>query len=163
MWTLTLIFRKRKMNKLLLAAITTMKRVLMLTLMTACSGVLAAEDAWQPRENNPLWQSECGSCHMAFPPALLSGGDWKLLMQGLDKHFGVNASLDAKSRDQVTAFLERNAGSGWSHSADSQRITETSWFIRKHQGSIRMVIKGRIKSLVDCVACHKENGTDDPV
>jgi len=140
-----------------------MKRLFVFTLMITCQGALAAEDVWQPRETNPLWQSECGSCHMAFPPALLSSGDWQILMQGLDKHFGVNASLDAKSRDQVAAFLDRNAGSGWTHSADSQRITETAWFIKKHQGSIRMLLKGRIKSLVDCLACHKESGAENPI
>jgi mono/diheme cytochrome c family protein len=150
------------MNRLLLAAITTIKRVIVLSSIIACPGVLAAEDVWKPREIDPLWQSECGSCHMAFPPALLSSGDWQILMQGLDKHFGVNASLDAKSRDQIAAFLDRNAGSRWGHSADSQRITETSFFVKKHKASIRLLIKGRVKSLVDCAACHKENGTENP-
>lgn len=92
---------------------------------------------------------------MAFPPALLSGDNWHVLMQNLDKHYGVNAAIDAKPRDEISAFLERNAGSGWNHSADSMRITETSWFIKKHQSSIRMIAKGRVKSLVDCVACHQ--------
>jgi hypothetical protein len=100
---------------------------------------------------------------MAFPPALLSGADWQIMMQGLDKHFGVNASLDARSRDQIAAFLDRNAGSGWGHSADSQRITETGYFVKKHKSSIRMLISGRVKSLVDCVACHKENETENPI
>ena len=99
---------------------------------------------------------------MAFPPVLLSSGDWQILMQGLDKHFGVNAGLDTKSRDQIAAFLDRNGGSSWGHSADSKRITETSYFVKKHKGSIRMLINGRIKTLVDCMACHKENGTENP-
>ncbi len=99
---------------------------------------------------------------MAFPPVLLSSGDWQILMQGLDKHFGVNASLDANSRDQIAAFLDRNGGSSWGHSADSQRITETSFFVNRHKSSIRMLMKGRVKSLADCMACHKENGTETP-
>ncbi len=130
-------------------------RVVTLAFMFACSGAFAAEDVWQQREVNTMWKSECGCCHMAFPPALLSKDDWHLLMQGLDKHFGVSASLDSKARDEIAAFLERNAGSSWSHSADSLRITDTSWFIKKHQASIRMMMKGRVKSLVDCVTCHK--------
>jgi hypothetical protein len=153
-------FCKRKMNKLLPAATTPLKRLIALTLIIACPNALATNDVWQPRESSLLWQNECGSCHMAFPPALLSGGDWKLLMQNLDKHFGVDASLDAKSRDQIATFLDRNAGSSWGYSADSQRITETSYFMRKHKGAIRMVIKGRVKSLVDCLACHKQDGTE---
>jgi cytochrome c553 len=139
-----------------------MRRLISLILMVVCPVALAAEDVWQPREASPVWQSECGSCHMAFPPALLSGGNWHLLMQGLDKHFGVDASLDTKSRDQISAFLERNAGSGWGYSADSLRMTETSWFVKKHQGAIRLLIKGRVKSLTDCATCHKGNETGNP-
>jgi hypothetical protein len=151
------------MNRILPAAVTAIKHLIVLSMIITFPGALAAEDVWKPRENSPLWQSECGSCHMAFPPALLSGADWQIMMQGLDKHFGVNASLDARSRDQIAAFLDRNAGSGWGHSADSQRITETGYFVKKHKSSIRMLISGRVKSLVDCVACHKENETENPI
>lgn len=136
--------------------------VIALAFIFACTETFAAEDVWQSREVSPAWQSECGSCHMAFPPALLSGGDWKLLMLGLDKHFGVDASLDAESKDAITAFLERNAASGWGHSVDSLRITETGYFMKKHKGAIRLLIKGRVKSLADCAACHKGNGTENP-
>jgi hypothetical protein len=149
------------MNRLLPDATTATKFVNVITLMIACQNVLASDDVWQPRESNPLWQSECGSCHMAFPPALLTSGDWQILMQGLDKHFGVDASLDAKSRDQIAAFLDRNAGSGWGNSVDSHRVTETNFFIKKHKGAIRLLIKGRVKSLADCLSCHKQDGAEN--
>ena len=142
------------------AATASLKHLFAFIVLINCPDVSAEEDIWQPREASRVWQTECGSCHMAFPPALLSKSDWYLLMQGLDRHFGVNASLDAKSRDEINAFLERNAGSSWGgHSANSQRITETSWFIKRHKETIRMLAKGRVKSLVDCAACHKGNGT----
>ena len=143
------------MNEYLLTKMTFIKRVTALALLMACSWAIAAEDVWHQREANQLWTSECGCCHMAFPPALLAKDDWHILMEGLDKHFGVNASLDTKSSDEIAAYLERYAGSSWSYSSDSQRITETNWFVKKHQASIRLVQKGRIKNLVDCVACHK--------
>lgn len=146
----------------MLAVNTAMKRVIALALMLACSAALADDDVWQPRETNSAWQSECGSCHMAFPPGLLSKGDWKLLMQHLDKHFGADASLETKLRDDISAFLERNAGSSWDFSSDSQRMTETSWFMRKHKAAYRMLRKGRVKSLADCAACHKGNGIENP-
>lgn len=136
-----------------------MRRLAMLVLMIAFPLAVAAEDVWKPRETNAAWQDECGCCHMPFPPALLSKGDWNLLMQDLDKHFGVNASLDPKLRDEIAAFLERNAASGWGYSADSLRITETPWFMKKHKAAIRMLIKGRVQSLADCAACHKGPGT----
>jgi hypothetical protein len=142
------------MYKSLIAAKTFIGRASAVALLMASQVTFAAEDVWQPKENSPVWQNECGSCHMAFPPALLSKDDWHILMQGLDKHFGVDASLDIKMRDEIGAFLESNAGSGWGHSADTQRITETGWFVRRHKAAISMVIKGRVKSLVDCMACH---------
>ena len=40
---------------------------------------------------NPLYQEECGSCHMAYPPGLLPGRSWEKLMTGLADHFGENA------------------------------------------------------------------------
>ena len=150
------------MNGLVHTVIVTIKRVILLALMLASPGALADEDVWQPREASSAWQSECGSCHMAFPPALLSKGDWHLLMQQLDKHFGTDASLDTKLRDEISAFLERNAGSSWDYSSDTQRMTETSWFVSKHKGAYRMLRKGRVKSLADCTACHKENSIENP-
>jgi hypothetical protein len=149
------------MYGLMYAPLEAMKRSFALALMIVCPVAVAGEDVWKPRETNALWQEECGSCHMAFPPALLSKSDWQLLMQELDKHFGVDASLHSKSRDEIEAFLERNAGSSWGgHAADSHRITDTSWFMKRHTGAMRMVMKGRVKSLVDCLACHKENGAE---
>ncbi len=139
-----------------------MKRVVVLVLMFVCPMAFAADDVWTPREASPAWQEECGCCHMAFPPELLSKSDWHLLMQGLDRHFGVDASLEPKLRDEIAAYLERNAGSGWGHSADSHRITETSWFMKTHKGALRMLLKGRVKSLADCAACHKGHGTETP-
>jgi hypothetical protein len=151
------------MYGLIRAAITTKKRVITLALIIACPAAFAAEDVWTPREASQVWQEECGCCHMAFPPAMLSRSDWHLLMEELDKHFGVNASLDPKTRGEIAAFLERNAGSSWGgHSADSHRITETGWFIKKHKASMRMVAKGRVKSLADCAACHTEHGAEKP-
>ncbi len=127
----------------------------MLVLLLVCHGAIAAEDVWQTRESSPVWQSECGSCHMAFPPAMFSNGNWQLVMRGLDKHFGVNAMLEPKVRDEIAAFLDRNSGSSWSREADSMRITETGYFKKRHQGGIKMLNNGRIKSLADCLACHK--------
>jgi hypothetical protein len=92
---------------------------------------------------------------MAFPPALLSQGNWHLMMQQLDKHFGVDAGLEPNVRDEIDAFLQRNSGSGWNREADSLRITETGYFKKRHRGGIKMLNNGRIKSLADCLACHK--------
>ena len=131
------------------------KHSILLALTLACHSAFAAEDVWQTNEANPAWQNECGSCHMAFPPALLIQDNWRSMMQRLDQHFGVDASLEPRLRDEIAAFLQRNSGTSWSRSSDSLRITDTGWFRKRHTGGLNMLEKGRIKTLADCIACHK--------
>ena len=40
---------------------------------------------------------ECASCHTAYPPGMLPARSWERLMAGLDRHYGSDASLDAKT------------------------------------------------------------------
>jgi cytochrome c553 len=132
--------------------------LVLLTLALAPDISLARNsDAWQAREDNEAWRAECSACHIAFPPALLPADDWLAIMARLDRHFGTDASLDAKTREQITNYLDRNAGPGriFGSSEELPRITATDWFVRKHRGAARLLQKGRIKSLADCAACHK--------
>lgn len=131
-------------------------------LAALCAIVLPAaaaahDDAWQQREDNAAWRSECGACHIAFPPALLPADDWLVIISELDRHFGTNASLDPQARQEISTFLERNAATDRlsASRAETPRITATDWFARKHQSAIRLWRKGRVKSLADCAACHK--------
>ena len=34
---------------------------------------------------NAAWKSECGSCHVAYPPGLLPAASWRAIMAGLDR------------------------------------------------------------------------------
>ena len=111
---------------------------------------------------NLKWKEECGSCHVAYPPQLLTAGDWQRLMEELDRHFDENAVLDPKDNKKILDFLQSNAGSGKKNSAPSLRISDTPWFTRKHRailfipGVIRSFKnKGpAVKSLSNCTACH---------
>lgn len=105
--------------------------------------------------NNPKWKEECGSCHIAYPPQLLTAENWQSLMGGLDKHFGANATLDAKDNKAILDFLQRNAGSGDKRSASSLRISDTSWFKREHREvSSNAWSNPAVKSRSNCTACH---------
>jgi hypothetical protein len=53
-------------------------------------------------------------------------------MNGLDKHFGTDASLDPAAAAEIAAFLERHAGRDRGPRT-SLRITDTPWFQRKHR------------------------------
>ena len=59
---------------------------------------------------NPTYANECGSCHVPFPARLLGRGEWQQITSHLDKHFGVDASLDDKSLAEINGYLQQ-AGS----------------------------------------------------
>ncbi|MBI4937671.1 MAG: diheme cytochrome c [Nitrosomonadales bacterium] len=105
--------------------------------------------------DHPKWKAECGSCHIAFPPQLLTKSDWQQVMGGLDKHFGTNAALDAKDAQEILDYLQRYAGTGSKYSAPSLKISDTPWFTREHREvSARAWSDPAVKSRSNCTACH---------
>jgi hypothetical protein len=110
-----------------------------------------------PADMPKSYDSECASCHMAYPPGLLSENSWKNVMNGLSKHFGTDASIDEKDNKEITNWLKSNAATRQKYSeiAPDNRITKTSWFIRKHD-EIKADVWKRpsIKSAANCGACH---------
>jgi nitrate/TMAO reductase-like tetraheme cytochrome c subunit len=106
---------------------------------------------------NKTWTAECGSCHVVYPPNLLPASSWRQIMAGLRQHFGADASVDAASAAEIGAFLERNAGGGKRGGSDtgSLRITETRWFVRKHDEVAASTWKNpQVKTAANCDACH---------
>ncbi len=99
-----------------------------------------------------VYTQECASCHVAFPPELLTAPGWSRLMAQLDKHFGTDASLDAKTRDSLAAFLADRASRRDKHAPTepTARLTKTAWFVREHRGAQPP------KSFSDCAACHTQ-------
>lgn len=116
---------------------------------------------WKPKESNSLWHTECGSCHMAYPPAMLAAQDWLQIMAQLEQHYGVDARMDAVQREEITNYLDRN-GQGKSEApkiaaaniTELPRITAGQKFMQKHQGAYRMLMKNKLKSMSDCLVCH---------
>jgi hypothetical protein len=98
---------------------------------------------------------------MAFPPGLLASADWLAIMAQLDKHFGVDASLDPAVSAEIAAYLKRHGAGGRSLTGQDElpRITMTVRFEGKHRSAIRLWNKGQLKTLGDCGACHKEAGS----
>jgi hypothetical protein len=99
---------------------------------------------------NPAYKSECGSCHVAFPPKLLPRESWQQLMSRLDRHFGSDASLDPKPHEDISRYLAAYAGRRAAPPGAEPRITETRWFLKEHRNEIPPA-----KNPADCVACHK--------
>lgn len=117
-----------------------------------------ADDLRLPARASKAWQEECGSCHLAFPPSMLAAKDWRTMMRGLERHFGVNATLDEKTRLEILGFLEANAARKQGRaSVNSLRITETPWFIDEHdEVPGRVWSDPQVKSAANCAACHRD-------
>ena len=131
--------------------------VLIAATLLMASPVTFAAKMTMPTEVPASYEAECASCHMAYPPALLSQQSWESLMSGLSKHFGTDASLDPKTQAELTNWLIKNATTRqkYSETAPDNRITKTSWFIRKHDEVNADVWKrASIKSPANCGACH---------
>ena len=151
--------------------------IVVLTLGWEMKDSMADEDEYWERTRdvaavtNPVYQEECGSCHMAYPPGLLPGRSWEKMMAGLEEHFGENAELDSATAAELTRFLVE-------HSADAKpqyrrsrhitrdlssesvplRITELAYFRHEHDEiPARLVTANpKVNSFSNCNACHQK-------
>ena len=134
-----------------------MKRIA-LTLLIGIAGPAFADRMPLPANTPGSYKAECGNCHLAFPPALLSVNDWRRTVSGLKDHFGTDAAVDGKNGQEIAAFLERNAGDAGKlgSAGEPPRITQTARFIRKHREISAKTWKDpRIRSAANCEACHR--------
>lgn len=115
-------------------------------LLLALAALPAAADGVRVPDH-PVYSAECGSCHVAYPPQLLSAPAWRQLMAGLDKHFGSDASLEPALAGEIGQFLAEHAGR---RGGTALRITETRWFLKEHRKEIPAG-----KNPADCAACHR--------
>jgi hypothetical protein len=128
--------------------------------------IVARDDLASPRDVSTFYRTECGSCHVPYPPNLLSDGGlfsdtsgWKEIMDDLRNHFGENAELDENARLRIRRYLVDNAaGSGrrFGSRTNPARLTSTLWFHRTH-GEVKQHFKNtRIGSPANCVVCHPQ-------
>lgn len=115
---------------------------------------------------DPLYEEECGSCHMAYPAGLLPADGWQKNLQNLDDHYGENAEVDDATLQQLQQYLVvasqqrqgdyrkmfRNLGS-----EIPARITELPYFRHEHDEIPLRYVSGndKVGSFSQCNACHK--------
>ena len=108
----------------------------------------------------PVYQQECGACHMAYPPGLLPAASWQHLMANLPRHFGSDASLDKAQHQQIGRWLQAHAGTFKKVARDpspppQDRISLAPWFVRKHHEIAASTWQRKaIGSAANCAACH---------
>lgn len=141
-----------------------MKTYFLLPFLALLALPVFAAKMGMPADAPKSYEAECASCHMAYPPGLLGQKNWQNIMSGLDKHFGADASLDPKIQTEITQWLMKNAATKEKYSAlaPDNRITKTSWFIRKHD-EVRSDVWKRagVKSPANCSACHADAAKGD--
>lgn len=164
-----------------------MKTTLIVTSWLAVMGLVAAPFVWSDddherwekhsrhstgvaRVDNAIYQDECGSCHMAYPPGLLPERSWLKLMAGLDDHFGDNAELDAANHKAITDFLVENSAdkSDYRRSQKFARmgngtsvpiqISKMPYFIHEHDEIPKRLVTDNkdVLSFSNCNACHRK-------
>jgi len=118
--------------------------------------------------NNTAYKEECGSCHFAYQPGLLPARSWQKMMGDLENHFDENAELDKDTQAELTKYLVENAADHADYKRSKRimsslgkndtplRITETPYFIRKHDEIPKRMVQDNPKlgSFSKCAACH---------
>jgi hypothetical protein len=129
-------------------------------LMASFAATTALADA-ESANVAPLakYRQECAACHIAFPAGMLPASSWDKLMATLPKHFGTDASLDASSQREITAWLQSNAGTYRRVREEplQNRITQSAWFLRQHRaGEVPASVwkRASVGSPSNCAACH---------
>ena len=118
----------------------------------------AADEDYAPPVTDPMVKKECGECHMAFPPAFLPTASWRKIMATLADHFGEDASVNPATRDKIESYILANTGNGRVDPDNPPlQITKLFWFRDEHnEGEVRRMSRRRkVKTMVDCAACHR--------
>lgn len=123
--------------------------------------------------DNESYAEECGACHFAYPPGLLTEASWKKLLSpsALEDHFGENAELDDVTLAEITGYVMTNSAEKSYYKRSRKitrsvasmdeaplRITEVSYIKRKHHElTDSMVVENPdVRSFSNCNACHTQ-------
>jgi len=114
-------------------------------------------------------KEECGSCHLAFSPAMLPVSSWKRMMGDLPNHFGEDASVDDATATTIEAYLSANAADTGGRNFSSKllrgvfsangplRITELPKWVDKHSKVPDWEWRHKdVRSKSNCLACHRD-------
>lgn len=117
--------------------------------------------------DDPVWRSECGTCHLAFHPSLLPARSWQRLLGDQDRHFGDDLALSADTLAALARYAQSQSAerrlteAAWRIDTTTPatqaplRVTETPYWKRKHRTipETRWTA-GPIHGRSDCAACH---------
>ena|SRR5574344_538645 len=144
-----------------------MKKLVFLGL-TACFMYAGEMDVTIKPVNNEIYKNECGSCHFAYPAGLLPSSAWNKMMSNLSNHFGDDASVDKKTFQTLSSYLNENSAEKSMNYKRSRKIVENlngtipdsiskMPYIKKKHKEIKenLITQKEVKGLFNCTACHK--------
>lgn len=103
-----------------------------------------------------IYVEECGACHAPYPASGLPAASWRDMMAGLDRHFGVDATLAPRETAIVRDWLIANAGRHAAAPTAPLRITRTAWFLREHdEVPMSMWRSQAVGTPAHCGGCHR--------
>lgn len=114
------------------------------------------------------YATECADCHKAYHPSLLPAVSWVKLTQGLENHFGEDASLDDETVAEIAAWLQTaSAETADTKPANMFRIvdaknpiaiSETPFWREIHHevGEGGTFERAPIYNKSNCFACHQD-------
>ena len=122
-----------------------------------------------PAALDPMFEEQCGACHLAFPPSAAPASTWNGILADLQHHFGADATLSAEQVEHLRAWLDANSAGHWdtlpSHllrvpAADgSLRITDMPGWRRMHRHIPAAVFTAKpVYRRSNCAACHADAG-----
>lgn len=133
--------------------------LLALPLSLSLSPASADDDEARGARRAPMpavYVEECGGCHAPYPAYGLPAASWRGLMDGLDRHFGTDASLVPAQAATIRGWLVANAGTRPADRAAPLRITRMRWFLHEHDEVPAALWRSpAVKSPANCTACHR--------
>lgn len=108
-----------------------------------------------PPTATSAYDVECGSCHLAYPARMLSTFEWGQVLGQLERHYGVDASLDPEAVKTIARHVRAEPSSAARGATGLPRITTQQWFQREHdEVGARIFQSPAVKSPSNCPACH---------
>lgn len=131
-----------------------MKATLLAAALLLAAATARADGARPPPPG--FYLQECAACHAPYPARRLGATAWRRIVDGLPRHFGTDASLDAATTARVRDYLVANASRKAPDEVPPElRMTRSRWFVREHREvSAATWQRPTVKSMANCAACH---------
>jgi len=145
------------------------KIVLAITVLGINSISILANDSYKSSVNK-TYINECSSCHMSYQAEFLPKRSWKKMMDNLNNHFAVDATVEKEDEIIIRKYLNENASDAkYTYgeieefsdsiykSSTPLSISEIPKFIREHDEIPQKFINQKeVKFFSNCTACHKD-------